>query len=186
MRWERLFTDLEGQLEAVATDQLDADVADRTRRELAATTFEGRLRGAVGRVLELSVAGLGPLAGEVRRVGPGWLMVDVVGGSPAVVSARFVTGARDLPMATREELGAATANAAPGLVPVLRVLSRDRTVTAVVLATGATYTGTVDRVGTDYFDLAEHSLDEPRRASVIRGVRTIPTSAVAALRPRLE
>lgn len=186
MRWDRLFADLEGQLEAAAAGRLDADIADRTRRELAATTFEGRLRAAAGRVVELSVAGIGAMTGELRRVGPGWLMVEIAGGPPAVVAARFVTAARDLPVATREVDDAASQDPATGLVAVLRVLARDRTATAVVLATGATFTGTVDRVGTDYLDLAEHSLDEPRRSSVIRGVRTLATSAVAVLRPRLE
>jgi hypothetical protein len=72
------------------------------------------------------------------------------------------------------------------LTPVLRVLARDRTVTTIVLADGVVLTGTIDRVGTDYLDLAEHPLDEPRRASAIRGIRTLALSRVAVLRPRLE
>jgi hypothetical protein len=73
-----------------------------------------------------------------------------------------------------------------GLAPVLRVLCRDRTVTGVALAAATALTGTIDRVGSDYLDLAEHPLDVPRRRSAVIGVRTIPLAAVAALRPRLE
>jgi hypothetical protein len=186
MRWDRLFDDLETQLEAAADDELDAQVADRTRRELAATSFEGRLRGASGRVVELLATGAGVIAGEIRRVGPGWLLLNVAGAPPAVVALRFVVAARDLPLAAREASHDATASEQIGLAPVLRVLMRDRTVTAVVLADGTVLTGTIDRVGTDYLDLAEHPLDESRRPSAIRGIRTLPLSAVAALRPRLE
>jgi hypothetical protein len=69
---------------------------------------------------------------------------------------------------------------------VVRVLCRDRTATGVVLAVGASLSGTIDRVGIDYLDLAEHPLDEPRRSSAVTGIRTIPLSAVAVLRPRLD
>ncbi|HWC34923.1 MAG TPA: hypothetical protein VG650_08850 [Mycobacteriales bacterium] len=191
MRWNRLFADLEAQLEAAADDELDAEVADRTRRELAATTFEGRLRAAAGRVVELSVIGAGRLVGQPRRVGRGWLLLQVDGGPPAVVATGFVAGARDLPVAAREYDGERLATGRPGEQPaglahVLRVLARDRTATAVVLVDGTTLTGTIDRVGTDYLDLAEHSLDEPRRSSAVRAVRTVAFSTVAVLRPRLE
>lgn len=185
MRWERLFDDLEAQLEAAADGELDAQVADRTRREFAATSLDGRLRATTGRVVELSVIGVGVIAGELRRVGPGWLLLDVVGAPPAVVATHLVLAARDLPIATREE-PRDDAIADGGLAHVLRVLARDRTATAVVLADGAVLTGTVDRVGLDYLDLAEHPLDEPRRSDAIRAVRTLALSKVAVLRPRLE
>lgn len=182
MRWDRLFADLETQLEAAADGALDTQVADRTRHELAATSMEGRLRAATGRILELSVAGAGSLVGEVRRVGAGWLLLAVAGGPPALLATGAVVAVRDLPVATRERGVAEQA----AIVQVLRVLSRDRTVTAVTLRDGNTLTGTIDRVGADYVDLAEHPLDEARRGSCIRGVRTVALAAVAMLRPRLE
>lgn len=185
MRWELLFADLETQLDAAADGDLHAEIAERTRRELAATSIEGRLRAASGRVIELSIAGVGAIAGAARRTGPGWLLLDVPGGLPAVVATRLVVTVRDLPVAARE---LATDDVTPevGLPHVLRVLARDRTPTAIVMADGSRLTGTIDRVGIDYLDLAEHSLDEPRRSSAIRGVRTLALSAVAMLRPRLE
>ncbi|MGN6474103.1 MAG: hypothetical protein ACTHK4_10730, partial [Mycobacteriales bacterium] len=145
MRWQRLFSDLETQLDAAADDELDAEVADRTRRELAATSFEGRLRGAAGHVIELLVTGVGALTGEARRVGPGWVLLDVAGGTPAVVVTGFVTGVRDLPVASREVGGGGVTSGDGGVTQVLRVLSRDRTATAVLLADGTALTGTIDR-----------------------------------------
>jgi hypothetical protein len=179
-----LFADLEVQLEAVADERLEAEIVERTRRELAATSFDGRLRAAARRTVELSVAQVGVVHGELRQVGPGWLLLDVRGGVPAVVATRHVTSARDLPVAAREA-DRADLSSESGLAHVLRVLARDRTVTGVVLSDGTTFTGTVDRVGTDYLDLAEHALDEPRRSAAVRGVRTLALSAVAVLRPRL-
>lgn len=185
MRWDQLFADLETQLDAAADHELDAEIAVRTRREFAATSLDGRLRAATGGVVELSVVGLGRIVGSVRRVGQGWLMLEVVGALPAVIASRLVTAVRDLPVATRELANDTAIDAATGIAHVLRVLARDRTPTAVVMADGLMVTGTIDRVGIDYLDLAEHSLDEPRRPAVIRGVRTLALSAVAAVRPRL-
>jgi hypothetical protein len=186
MRWDRLFADLELQLDAAAEGELAAEVVERTRREFASTSFDGRLRAAVGRIIELSVSGVGVMIGEARRVGPGWLLLEIRDALPAVIATRLIVTARDLPVAAREVSGPEAAGQAVGLAHVLRVLSRDRTPTTVVLADGTVYTGTIDRVGTDYLDLAEHSLDEPRRSGLVRGIRTLALPAVAVIRPRLD
>jgi hypothetical protein len=51
-----------------------------------------------------------------------------------------------------------------------------------MLVDGGGLTGTVDRVGIDHFDFAEHDPDVPRRAAEIRGIRFIPFAAVALVR----
>jgi hypothetical protein len=63
-------------------------------------------------------------------------------------------------------------------------LARDRTPVAVVLTSGDVLTGTIDRVGEDFVELAEHPVDEPRRAGSVRAVRLLPLSALAAVRSR--
>jgi hypothetical protein len=64
----------------------------------------------------------------------------------------------------------------------LRGLARDRSVVQVVLDDGAVYVGTVDGVGADHVELAEHAADQPRRAAAVRGVRAIALPAVAVVR----
>jgi hypothetical protein len=186
MRWERLFEDLEDQAAAVADDALDAEIADRLRHALATTVLEDRLRAAVGRTVELCVAGTGGLVGIARRVGPGWLLLDPPGGSPALVVTAAVTAVRNLPLASRARVLEGEVAARAGVAHLLRMFARDRTPTRVSLRDGSELSGTIDRVGSDYLDLAEHPLDEPRLAVLVEGVRSIPFGALAALRPRLD
>ena len=64
----------------------------------------------------------------------------------------------------------------------LRGLARDRAWVQMVLDEGSVLVGTVDRVGADYVELAEHPADVPRRAEVVHGVRAVVIAAVAVVR----
>jgi hypothetical protein len=45
-------------------------------------------------------------------------------------------------------------------------------------------TGTIDRVGADFLEIAEHALDAPRRRGEVYNVRLVPTAALVAVRRR--
>lgn len=182
MRWQALFADLEAQVEAAEAADLAAEVADRTRREAAVVGLVDRLRAGAGADVAVHVPGAGPLRGRLLDAGPGWLLLEEAGAREVLVPLAAVLGVTGL--------GARAA--APGqegevarrldLRWALRGLARSRTPLVVGLVDGATLAGTLDRVGSDHLDLAEHGAGEPRRAGAVRQVRLVPLPAVALLR----
>ena len=64
----------------------------------------------------------------------------------------------------------------------LKGLVRSRSGVQVLLLNGSALSGTLDRVGADHVDLAEHAPGEPRRAASVRQVRLVPLAALAAIR----
>jgi hypothetical protein len=184
MRWDRLFGDLEAQFDAADGDALAAEIADRSRREVAAVTLLDRLRPAVGTALELIVEGAGVLHGTLARVGPGWLLLDVEGQAEALVTAHALLGVRGLPLAADSPGAAGAVAARLDLGYVLRIVARDRSPVGIVARDGMRLDGTIDRVGADFVDLAEHASGEPRRPGQVSGVRTVAFSAIAVVRAR--
>lgn len=182
MRWDELFDDLEARLSEEGRRDLDAEVADRTRRERALLGLQDRFAACQGGdVVVVRVAGAGTVSGPVVGVGADWVLLAERPPQQVLVAfaaIRTVTGA-----STRSEQVGAVAKAF-GLGSALRAVSRDRAVVEVVDLEGGTVTGTIDVVGRDLVDLAEHPIDLPRRAEHVVAIRTIPFSAVALVRRR--
>ncbi|HSK25362.1 MAG TPA: hypothetical protein VK894_00440 [Jiangellales bacterium] len=182
MRWDRLFDDLEAQLEAVNQADHAAEVADRTRREVARTRLADRFRTSTGRQVTCRVLGAGPVAGRVAAVGPEWVLIADPSGAEALLPAAAIVSVTGLG-ATSAVAGAEGRVAARlGLGHVLRGLARDRATVAVTLVDGSAFTGTVDRVGADFVEVAEHGLGEARRPHDVRGVRSVPFGGLGVLR----
>lgn len=175
-RWEELFADLAGQAERAEAADLAAEVSDRSRREHALLTLADRLRPAVGTSLVVTCVGAGPVRGVLHDVGPDWLLLD---GDQLVATAAVlgVTGA-----GARAETSTSTVDARLDLRWALRTVARDRSGVRLVLVDGSVLAGTVDRVGADHLDLAEHPEGEARRAGAVRQVRLVPLAALAVVR----
>jgi hypothetical protein len=182
VRWERLFADLEGQLEAADDAELAADVGDRSRRELALIRLVDRLRPAIGQSISVRLAGLGLLAGRLSAVGADWLLLDEAAGREALVPARAVLSVSGLGAGTDTPGSEGAVAAKIGLAHALRGVTRDRAAVSVVLIDGSTVSGTLDRVGVDFVEIADHPAGEPRRRDAVRGVWTLPLSAVGVVR----
>jgi hypothetical protein len=182
VRWESLFADLEGQLERAEALDLAAEVEDRTRRERARLRLVDRLRPAVGRPLGLAVHGAGRLSGALRAVGPDWLLLEEEAGREVLVPTAQVLGVQGLTGQSAEPGSEGRVAARLDLRSALRGLVRDRAPVQVVLLDGRGLSGTLDRVGQDYCELAVHAPGEPRRATAVRGVETLPLAALSFVR----
>jgi hypothetical protein len=179
MRWDELFADLESQWEAEARRELDAEVADRTRRERATLGLYDRLAAAGDADLAVTLRDGTRLAGRVVDVGDGWVLVGRPGGRAALVPFPAVAAVLGLP----GRAGGSAVGRSFGLGYALRGLSRDRSVVALTDVTGSVATGTIDAVGADALELSEHAADVPRRPENITGRRLVPFSAVVVVRP---
>lgn len=179
MRWDRLFADLEAQLEAAAAAELGAEVADRARRELAQLALVDRLRAAVGAELTIGVGPDLAVTGAVVRVGPEWTLLVADGGRDAVLPLAAISWVSGAPAQAAAPAGEVEARL--GLGMLLRGIARDRSPVTVVLRDGGRVVGTLDRVGADWVDIAEHPLDLPRRSSVVQAVRTVPFHSLAVV-----
>ncbi|AYF97155.1 hypothetical protein [Protaetiibacter intestinalis] len=192
MRWDELFADIEGQLE----QELDASrldlVAEEERLRLGRLGLRDRLvamsRGGDGvRVtldggeqLELRIdsAGRDWVAGEFRS---GELRRAVVVPLAAIVAV--------LPVGDQLERGLRAPAAEPasdlagrlGLAFVLRDLCRRRAPVELT-STDGSHHGTIDRVGRDHLDLAEHEAGDPRRERLVRRIRIVPLTAIRSVR----
>lgn len=182
MRWERLFADLEAQLESVERAELESEVADRTRRELARVRLTDRLAGALHRQVTCHVVGTGPVHGSVSAVGPDWVLLDEGAMRQALLPLGTVTGITGLGARARAPGSEGAVARRLGLSHALRALARDRSAVALGLVDATTVTGTIDGVGADFVDLAQHGAGEDRRAGRVAGVRTVPHAALASVR----
>lgn len=180
-RWDLLSTDLEADLDAHEVGERRLASAEIARAELAGLHLADRLRAGVGRPLVVTVLGLGRIEGRASGLGPDWLRMDLTVPPRTLVlrldAVLVVTG-----------LGTTAAGAAAGAVSarlgigsVLRDLARGRLGVQVHLLDGARLSGTVDMVGADHLELAEHADGEPRRRAAVRDQLVVPLSGVAGV-----
>ena len=179
MRWDDLFGDLAAQWEAEARRELDAEVADRTRRERALVGLYERLAAAGDDVLTVSVRTGTTVTGRVVDVGDGWLLLGIGAAGPLLLPFGAVTAVSGL----SQRAGGSELGRKFGLGYALRGLSRDRAVVLLTDLTGRVTTGTIDAVGRDVLELSEHAADLPRRPENVTGRRLVPFSALVQLRP---
>lgn len=183
MRWEELFADLEGQLSAAERAESEAQAEDLARAEAARLALLDRLCLAGGQPLRLRVLGAGLLVGQLRDAAAAWLLLAEQGGEALVpIEAVGWVGGLGRPAAAPGSTGQLRRRL--GLGHVLRGIARDRSPVLATLRDGSALTGTLDRVGADFVELAEHPLDEPRRAERVTSVLAVPFTALAVLRRR--
>lgn len=177
VRWDDLFDDLEALGWQARRAELDAEIADRVRRERAQVTLASRVAGTQGSV-RMHLVNQQVVEGFVVETGSDWLVLRDGGARLWLVPLNavcFVAGlgwgaASHGRFERRLQFGFA-----------LRALARDRTPVHLHDVAGGWCSGTIDAVGADHLDFSEHPIDVPRRAANIRAARVVPFSAVVAI-----
>ncbi len=182
-RWKGLFDDLEAQAEALARGELDAEVRDRIRREAVAGPAR-RPAGAVRRRAGAGCTWPGPASCTGRCSTPGWTGCCSRRGPAARCWCPCCRCCRVTGVGRRAQAPGADGEVGKRLDLrwALRGLARDRAGLAVVLRDGTALGGTLDRVGADFVELAEHGTGEARRGSAVLGLRLVPLEALGLLR----
>lgn len=182
MRWDDLFADLDAQVEASEAAELAGEVTDRARHEVGLLRLVDRLRPCVGAQLSVTCRGVGTLHGRAVEVGVDWLLLEEAGQREVLLSIAALLAVSGV--GRRSELPPAESEVGRRLDLrwVLRGLAQSRVGLQVVLVDGTLLAGTLDRVGADHVDLAEHPTAEARRASAVRQVRVLPLEALSAVR----
>ena len=180
MRWDRLFDDLEAQLALDDVRGLEAEVADRTRRERALLDVHTRLLAHVDAThVGLRLPGR-VVAGRLVDVGPDWALVETAPGRPVLVALAAVRAVSGLGAGSTDAVGrgptfrpgrgAARREPRPGRRGGRR---RGR-------ARGAPAPSTSS--ASDHLELAEHAPDETRRPANVTGRLLVPFWSLGSVR----
>lgn len=184
MAWEEelfaLFDDLEQQARALHDAERSAELADRSRAAYAGVTLASRLMASVDRPVVVEIAGVGPVAGTVRRVGEGWLLLRAAT-ADWVVRTDAVRIVRDPSDRSVPELAWSPVSRL-GVGSALRRLADSGAPCVVHLVDGGRHEGVVGRVGRDFVEV-EPTPEPPRSGAAGRErVALVSFAALAAVR----
>jgi hypothetical protein len=182
MRWDELFDDLDAQAEALSLAERAAEIEDRTRFESGQLALVNRLLPAIGSALALRCAGGVTITGRLHRVHPEWLLIAEDAGRESLVAAAAVTSVSGLDRWSTPPGSQSIVDARLSLRHALRTIARDRSAVRMHLGDGGILDGTLDRIGADFVELAEHAVGELRRRGEVIAVLTIPVAAIVAVR----
>lgn len=177
-RFTGLFEGLAAQADAAEAAADDMLVEDAARAAWAQVQFADRLRAA--RAVAIDIVGHGPVSGDVVRVGSDAVLVSGVDGE-WLVPLRAITSVTGL---GEDVVAASAVDARLGFASVARAWARDRDVVRLLRMNDEPLDGTIDRVGADHLDLAEHDPGIPRRGDAVRRVVVVPFAIVSAMRRR--
>ena len=163
MRWEKLFAELESQVDEDALTERDALIDDLREGELASTSWQQRCGGTVS----LTVAGMGRVDGEVVSGNEHLLHVEtdrahILVNPRAVLEVAGVGRRADPPSAVSARLGWPHA---------FRLCGRDQERITVVRTDSSMRAGVVAAVGKDYVQIRDEA----------GGIVMIPFAAIAAV-----
>lgn len=184
MRWDILFADLEARFDDLADAELMAQLPDRQRSAAGRLTMVQRCAGSLGASVRVRLRSGRLWTGELRTVGSDWLLLDGSGGQDIMIALAAVTSLEGLTPTTGLPLTDVARRF--DLRMALRGIARDRSPVVVAVTGsmeghhggGTELPGTIDRVGADFIEVAQHAMWEPRRAQSVRAVLLVPLAAI--------
>lgn len=181
VRFDDLFDDLESQLEAELGAERRDLAAEEERFRIGRLELRDRI-AAAPRQLDLTLRGGTRLRLRRMALGRDWLNGIVIEGAPAETGALVPLHAiasvgldADGAVASLRSPGGGDLQARLSLAFALRDLARRRV--PVILEGAMPLAGTIDRVGRDHLDLAEHEPGRPPRLGTVRSRRIVPFRA---------
>ncbi|TPW73592.1 hypothetical protein [Schumannella sp. 10F1B-5-1] len=196
MRWDRLFDDLESQLE----QELDAErsdlIAEEERLRLGRLALRDRLtemvRADAGAELDLLLRDGTRVVLAVGSTGRDWIAGELRDDTRVRASCILPLAAVGAVVPRGDQLAVSlgapplgdpqpSLSARLGLGYVLRELSRRRSPVDLVTGWGRMH-GTIDRVGRDHLDLAEHDPGAHRRLGAVRRTLLLPFGELLLVR----
>ncbi|MDT4892949.1 MAG: hypothetical protein QOE97_1984 [Pseudonocardiales bacterium] len=186
MTWTALFSDLEAQGDELARAERAGEAAEAGRIYVGTGSISDRLRGCGSAPVRLWLRGDSQISGVVERTGPDWLLVSEGTGREAIVLSAAVLSCAGLSRYTSAPGRDERTEMRLRLPHMLRGVSRDRSSVRVCVVDGSMLAGTIDRVGSDYLELATTAGSATRRQADVREFRAVPLAAVAAVRRELR
>ncbi|MBS1675544.1 MAG: hypothetical protein JSS74_16435 [Actinobacteria bacterium] len=188
MEWDRLFEDLEDQIASGWEAERAALDAEAERLRIARLDLRARL-GALadeGTTATAVLADSTVVTGALRAVGADWAALQPETSRGLVLLPSAAVELWKLDHGALLSSGASAAALSPlrermTLGFVVRDLARRRSGVTVRTRSSTVLSGTIDRAGSDHFDLALHDAGAPRRTQAIRGFRIVPFSAVLSI-----
>jgi hypothetical protein len=194
VRWQNLFDDLESQLESeLGAEEVDL-LAEEERLRLGRLSLRDRIRAlheaTPASPLGVTLRGGDRLSLTLEAIGRDWLAGELDAGilRSAIVPFSALVSLDPVGAQLASSLRVDSSPEPPtalsarlGLAFVLRDLCRRRTAVEVHVG-GERVHGTVDRVGRDHLDLAEHAPGEPRRVAAVSRIRIVAFGGVDLVR----
>ena len=176
----RVFDELEAEFEAGLRREAEQETVAAVRAELGSTVLWEQLARRLGTDM-VAIAGDRVLRGRAVTSYPEFLVLRADDGAEHLIrygpAISFVLPAQ--PPVLRPTPGPAVRRYQFALA--LRELARRREPVRVALVDGTGVDGTIEAVGSDYLEIAEHDPGEARRRAAVRARRFVGFAAVAAV-----
>lgn len=147
--------DLEAEAESLAHRERVGDLSDRGHSEYHEVPLAARLMASLGQELSIDVAGVGPVQGEIVRVGVDWCAVER-SSVQWVIALSAITVVRGASARAVPQVAWSPADRL-GLRSALRRLADSGRACAIHLRDGARIEAVVRRVGADFVEVLNPS-----------------------------